>query len=243
MDMRQKRSTPAHSQPESRARRAVVAGALGAAAGMTLAGTATGRFEVLHASPDAPPIDVYLGARLLQTGLTYQAFSKRYITPAGQQQLRVFAQGADPNGAPLIGANLNIEPGQRYIIAVCNRAATLEVVPYLEAATPAAGQTTLRFIHLEPGRPNLDVLNAAGGAVIIDDIGFKAAKTATIPAGAYTLQIRQRDNGAIIAATTPITLGSAQANTLFRFAPAGGTVTRAAGSPEPATLVLKPSRR
>jgi Domain of unknown function (DUF4397) len=232
------------------ARRTFIAAAmLGAASLATTAGTATTRFEVLHASPDAPPVDLYVGSIPLQSGLAYTQFSRRYVIAPATYQIRVFQQGADPNGTPLLTIPVGLEPNQRYLIVIANRVQTLEGVVYQEPpgggegpSVPPGAQATIRLINLDPGSPPLDVFDVGGNVVIIPDVAFKVAKQTTLPQANLTLQLRQSGTANILVSIAPTNFPGGRISTLIRFAPSAAARARAAGEPQPQELVLKRSR-
>lgn len=225
------------------ARRTFIAAAvLGAASLVTTAGTATTRFEVLHASPDAPPVDLYVGSIPLQSGLAYTQFSRRYVIAPGTYQIRVFQQGADPNGTPLLTIPVGLEPNQRYLIVIANRVQTLEGVVYQEPPAPSAAQATVRLINLDPGSPALDVFDVGANAVIIPDVAFKVAKQTTVPQANLTLQLRQAGTANVLVSIAPTNFPGGRISTLIRFAPSAAARARSVGEPQPQELVLKRSR-
>jgi hypothetical protein len=207
------------------------------------AGTQVARFEVLHASPDLPAIDLYAGSIRIQQGLNYTQFSKRFVIATGTHQIRVFLAGADPNSPPILNIPIGLEPEQRLLVGIVNRAATLEGVAYLEPALPPAGQAMIRFINLEPGVPALDVVDAGNGAVLIPDVGFKTVKTATVPQATLTLQLRQAGTSNVVVSVAPTNFPGGAVSTLIKFAPEANVSARSVGAPPASPLILKRRNR
>ncbi len=234
------------AQSFTRTRRALIAaaaiGVVGAAR-RAQAGTQVARFEVLHASPDLPAIDLYVGSIPIQQALNYTQFSKRFVIATGTHQVRVFQAGADPNGPPILTVPIGLEPDQRFLVCVVNRAATLEGVAYLEPALPPAGQALIRFINLEPGSPPLDVVNSADGAVLIPDVAFKASKTVTVPQQTLTLQLRQAGTSNVVVSIAPTNFPGGVVSTLIKFAPDANVNARSVGAPPASPLILKRRNR
>ncbi len=227
-------------------RRQFIAGGLGASAALMLsnraahAGTAVARFEILHASPDTSPVDLYIGTFKLQESLSYTQFSKRFVVNTGTYSIRVFNAGGDPNGPPLREFPVGFEPNQRFLVCLVNVAASLEGAAYLEPSAPPAGQATLRLINLEPGSSPLDLVNAANNGVIIPDVAFKTAKTATIPEANLTLQLRQTGTANVVMSISPTNFPGGVVSTLIKFAPEANVArARAVNEPPPRQLVLR----
>jgi hypothetical protein len=224
-------------------RRAFLAGGVGLSASiataLTSAGTAVARFELLHASPDLQPVDAYIGGFRLQAGLPYTQFSKRFVINTGTYSIRVYPAGGDPNAPPLREIPVGFEPNQRFLVGLVNVAASLEGVAYLEPPLPAAGQATIRLINLEPGSPPLDLVDATNNAVLIGDVAFKTAKSATVPQTNLTLQLRQTGTANVVLAIAPTNFPGGNVSTLIKFAPEPAVAqARAAGQPLPPSRQL-----
>jgi hypothetical protein len=207
--------------------------------------TTTSRFEVLHASPDAPALDVYIGNTKLVTGLQYTKFSpRRYVLPAGSYNIRVYQAGSDPNASPiLLQTNVTFETNKRYLFAIGGRMGGLQPFNFEEPAKPPAAQTLIRFINLDPSIPSIDVLNSADSSVLIDDTTFGAAKSAApLNAGSYALTLRQHGTATIIANVPSTSYPGGTINTLIKFASPSGTALAQGVVIDPGVIVLQRKR-
>ncbi len=227
-------------------RRRFLAGAgtavLGMASFATTAGTSTTVLEILHAAAGTPALDLYVDGVPLQPGLAFTQFSPRYRITARSWQLRVFPQGADPNGAPLITVPIALDANGRYLVALAGRDQQLEGVAYLEPAAPAAGRATLRMINLDPGAPPIDVVDSATNGILIGNVPYKAAKSATIPQANLALQLRQTGTANVLVSIAPTNFPERKISTIIRFAPDSATRARAVNEAPPPQLVIKRSR-
>jgi hypothetical protein len=227
-------------------RRALLgAGFAGAALAITrsaTAGTQTARFEVLHASPDAPNVDLYVENVPIQSGLSYTQFSKRFVIATGSYQIRVFPTGADPNGAPALVIPIGLEPNQRFLLAITNRLPSLEGAAYLEPAAPPAGQALIRLINLDPGSPALDLVDVGTGAILIPEVGFKAGKNAMVPQATLTLQLRQSGTANVVMAIAPSNFPGGTVSTVIKFAPDATVRARSVGETQPNQLIIRRRR-
>jgi hypothetical protein len=242
--MSRQRTNPLDSAAVSR--RGFLAGSLGlgALALSTSAGTAVGRFEVLHASPDAPPVDLYIGNFQLQAGLSYTQFSRRFVINTGTYGVRVYQAGADRNGPPLRDIPIPIEPNSRTLLCLVNVFASLEGVAYAEPAAPPAGQATLRLINLEPGSPPLDLVDITNGAntILLTAVAFKEQKSVTLPQANLQLQLRQTGTPNVVMTIAATNFPGGIVSTLIKFAPEPATNqarARSVTEPAPRQLVLR----
>jgi len=124
-----------------------------------------GALNIVHASPDAPAIDVYVDGMKAVSGLSYRKGSGNVDTPSGAHKVEVRAAGAAAMDAPLWSNYLLVQEGQKILLAAVGRAAestgptkfTLLAEPF---GTTEAGKVRLRLLHASPSAPQLDV--AAG---------------------------------------------------------------------------------
>ena len=153
-----------------------------------VAGAATATVDVLHASPDAPPVDVYANGKRVIRSLRY-GLDKEVRVVAGNAQLQVFVAGANPKTAtPVISATVSLEPDKYYIVAAVNTVDKIEALVIPEPPLPQAGNALLRVINIDPAGPALDLVDAGdNNKVIIDNVAFKDIKTSEIKAGTYIL--------------------------------------------------------
>ncbi len=180
----------------------VAAGSLAAAVGMRIAcgGTQPSSFRVLHAVPDAGELDVYVARTRIAAGLRYTQFSRWWSYPAASLPVRVFNKGSDPNTPPLLATNVSVDLDKRYVIAIANYLAKLEVVPFASLPPAPRGQFSIRLAHLAPsiGRLELRLLNNPTGLV---EANFREGVATSLLPGSYTFQVRDATT-----ATTYVTL-------------------------------------
>ena len=88
---------------------ALLAGTLLATQAPVAAGAATAFVDVLHASPDAPPVDVYANGKRVIRNLSY-TFDKEVRVVAGNAQIQVYVAGANPKTATEVDPPVNCRP-------------------------------------------------------------------------------------------------------------------------------------
>lgn len=149
--------------------------------------------RVLHASPDAPPVDVYAENQTFLTNLTFGNVSEYTELPPGTYNVTVTAAG-DRDAVVFDGA-VTFEPGAVTVAATGavgpNASADFGLVGYADnASRPAENESALSVVHLSPDAPTVDV-TTAGGAVVAENLTFRnASDYVTVPAGNYTAEIR-----------------------------------------------------
>lgn len=113
--------------------------------------------RVFHASPDAPAVDVYANGSLIAANLRYRGFTEYLTIPPGQYTVQAFAAGTTSN--PVINTNVEIPAQSIFTAAAVGRLANigLQLIPDpLIQRVP--GRAYVRFGHLAPGAPNVDVV-------------------------------------------------------------------------------------
>ena len=146
--------------------------------------------NVVHASPDAPAVDVYLDGALALEGLEFGEFSGWVPVPAGDHQVQVTPAGEMADAA-VIDAMVTVEAGMAYHVAATGTVAEIAPAIYpVDLSAPADGNARVRVIHTSPDAPAVDVA-VAGGDVLIGDLAFPDASDALeVPAGTYDLEVR-----------------------------------------------------
>lgn len=148
----------------------------------------TARVRVVHASPDAPAVDVYLNDSKAITNLAFKASSDFAAVPAGSYAVKVTATGATD---AVISATLPLEAGQSYTVVAVGRLADITARVYQDDTSAlAAGKARLRVIHASPNTPGVDVA-VTGGPVLITNLAFpNASDNLTVDAGTYNVEVR-----------------------------------------------------
>lgn len=224
---------------------AILAGAmLLSNADVTRAVTRSACFRILHASPDAPNLDVYVNRTRVADGIAYTQFSqRRWCIAATIVLVRAFPAGADPNTtAPLVSSNITMAFSRSYVIAVADRLQRLQVVA-LENPTPPPGRFGLRVAHLAVDVGGVD-LAVTDGAVWLFNIVFPTAQTTTQPAGVYALELRQAGTPTVLASLGTLTFRSRERKTIYVLAPSAATTMDAAarGATAPLLTFVEPDR-
>jgi hypothetical protein len=146
--------------------------------------------NVIHASPDAPAVDVYLDGTQALTGLAFGNASGWVAVPAGDHQVQVTATGAAIDTA-VIDAMVTLEAGAAYEVAATGLlAAITPAINQVDLSTLADGSARVRVIHASPDAPAVDVA-VTGGDVLVPNLAFPAASPyLEVPAGSYDLEVR-----------------------------------------------------
>ena len=149
------------------------------------------RVRVLHLSPDAPKVDVYVDGTSTLTAVPFKTATKHVQVPAGTHSVEVRPAGSASGGSRLATADATLAPGAAYTLAAVGLAAKLQVMVLEDDFTaPPAGKAKLRGIDASPQSPPIDIA-IAGGPVLFRNLTFpEATRFATIDAGPTALEVR-----------------------------------------------------
>lgn len=141
-----------------------------------------GRLRVVHASPDAPAVDVYVdGAKVLEA-LPYKEYSEYLPLPAGAHEIRVNVTGTQTT---VLQAAPSVEAGRDYTaiaVGFATKAPALSLILLADDnSLPDQGQIKLRAIHAAASAPAVDIYVTTpfetldGKTPVLKDVPFAAA--------------------------------------------------------------------
>ena len=169
---------------------------------------------VIHASPDAPGVDLLVDdVKQNTSALTYPQNTGYLKVNAGSRNLKVNVAGTTTT---VINANVTLEQDKSYsVFAIDSVKKISAVVVADDLSTPAAGKAHVRFIHLSPNAPAVDIA-VDGGAVVFPNTSFKVGTAFTpLDAGTYDLEVRVAGTQTVALDLDPLTLEAGKIYTVF----------------------------
>ena len=146
--------------------------------------------RVVHNSPDAPPVDIFVNGQRAIENLAFGEATDLVALPSGDVDVAVAPAGSPATDA-VISATLPLESCASYEVAAVGKLADIgaQVYPIDTAAIPD-GKARVRAIHNSPDAPAVDVA-VKGGPVLFSNLAFpNASDYAEVDAGTYDLEIR-----------------------------------------------------
>jgi len=184
-----------------------------------------GRVLVVHASPDAPSVDLLVDdTKVNSSALAFPNNTGYLNVEAGDRNFKVNAAGTSNS---VINANAMVEPNTNYSLFAINRLSNIEPLLIVDDLTaPASGKAHVRLVHLSPDAPAVDV-TLTDGTVIFGNISFKSGTAFTpLDAGTYNLQARVAGTSTVALEIPNVTLQAGKIYTVF----ARGFLTPPAGN-------------
>src|SRR5215211_731109 len=148
--------------------------------------------RLVHAAPDAPPVDVYLNDAEIAQNLEFGAVTEYVAVPSGDGRgVRVTATGT-PVEEAVIDTNLDFDPGQAYELLVTGGGDDLEVtITGTDLRPLAEGQARVRVIHASPDAGAIDIGVQGSEDNLFEGVDFRnATDYIVLDAGDYTLEVR-----------------------------------------------------
>lgn len=149
--------------------------------------------NIIHASPNAPAVDVYLDGAKALSGLKFGKDSGWVAVPAGGHEIQVTATGADLSSA-VVDAKVTLSEGVAYEAAATGLLANITVqvrrvdlAPVGSADKPMA---RIRVVHASTDAPAVDIA-VKGGDVLVSDLAYPhTSGWLEVPADTYDLEVR-----------------------------------------------------
>ena len=166
--------------------------------------------RVIHASPDAPPVNVQISSRTYNkeiSNLDYAASSGYESVRSGRRDVTVEAIIPGGNLDVLSEPGFKFDMGQRYNVLAVGKVAEdpsvdgdeLDLLLVEEsAANPGAGEVAVAVVHASADAPEVDVYVTAPGTDVSDpnlfpnftfDFKDPAVDAGSLPAGKYDITV------------------------------------------------------
>ena len=170
--------------------------------------------RVLHASPDAPAVDIKVNDTNVLTSVAFGTISDYIPVDAGTYNIKVCAAGTT---TCVIDADLTFVDGKKYTVAATNLLASIEAQVIEDAAVLDAGNAQVRVVHFSADTPAVDVLTQDGTTTVVDNLSYPNATTyLALPANTYDLKVcANADNSVCPLDPAPLTLSAGTAYSVF----------------------------
>ena len=173
----------------------------------------TSLVKVIHASPDAPGVDLLVDNTVAGTNLTFPNNTGYLTVNSGTRNVKVNVTGTQTT---VIEANVDFMKDMNYSVFAVNSVANIEPLLIQDDLTaPAQGKAHVRFIHLSPDAPAVDI-TLTDGTVVFGNKAFKEFTAFTpIDAGTFDLQVRVAGTNIVALDLPGITVESGKIYTVF----------------------------
>ncbi len=197
----------------------------------------TAKVNVVHASPNAPGVDLLVdGVKVNSSALAFPDNTGYLSVNAGARNFKVNVTGTSTT---VIDVTPTLTKDANYTVFAIDSVSKISPLLLVDDLTaPAAGKAHIRFIHLSPNAPAVDVsvVGQAAGVGIFTNRSFNKTITAAqyaftpVDAATYDLEVRVAGTTTVALNLPDITLTAGKIYTVFAKGFLGGTGAQALGA-------------
>jgi len=150
----------------------VAAGALALTAAIPASAAGDAMVRVLHGSPDAPSVDVFVNDGKVEalSGAEFGDLTDYVAVPGGSYSVKVCAT-ADNTVCPIGPVDLTFEASKKYTVAASDLLAQIKANVFTDGKA-TAGKASVRVIHLSADTPAVDVLTQDGATKVVENLAY-----------------------------------------------------------------------
>lgn len=160
------------------------------------------RLRAVHASPDAPNVDILVDGQIVAADIAYKGFLDYAPLPPGNRNIKVDVSGTSTS---VIDVTQPLAAGVNYTVLAVGLAATstIEALPLVDDLTrPAPGSAKVRVVHASPDAPNVDVL--VDDTIVLSNVAFKEfSDYLEVPAGVTNFKVNATGTALTVIDVTP----------------------------------------
>ncbi|MGW9099448.1 DUF4397 domain-containing protein [Priestia megaterium] len=154
--------------------------------------------RIVHASPDAPAVDIFVDDKALVEGAKFKDVSNSLPLSGGSHKVEVYEAKTKGTKDSIIEATLVVDGGKSYTVAAVNKAENLELQAFTNNKQGMDGKASLRVAHLSPDAPAVNV-GPKGAAPLFKELSFKSISGyQVVNPGSYDLSVSTADGKEIL---------------------------------------------
>ncbi|PGZ97413.1 hypothetical protein COE51_14025 [Bacillus pseudomycoides] len=127
--------------------------------------------RILHASPDAPTVDIVINGQKVVKNISFKQYSPYLSLTQGQYRVDIVPVGDE---TPIFSALVPVMGNHVYTLAIAGNVDKLQLLPLTDNTPLPYGQAKIRFVHLSPDTPEIDVA-LKDGEKLFEKVAFKQA--------------------------------------------------------------------
>ncbi len=149
------------------------------------------RVRVLHAAPGIGNVDIYLNGMRILKNFPYKKLTHYLSLPKGKYQIDVYP--VDNLTSTLMSRKVEVAPDKMYTLAATGSDKNFYLLAFEDEPHVPTGEAKLRFVHLSPDTPPVDVA-VKHGDTAFSAIPFRKA-TPYLGVTPMTLDLEVRPTG------------------------------------------------
>lgn len=204
--------------------------AVSALMGCLIAGAASAgpaNVKVVHASPDAPPVDITVNGAVAFANLPFQ--SGTVYAPLAPDTYNVGVNVAGTS-TTVFSTPLTVAADTNYSVVAVGRVGTtgeFGVLPLVDNNTLIADRARIRFVHASPNAPAVDI-TLTDGTILFGNVSFRGVGDyISVPGGSYDLQVRVAGTSTVALNVPGVGFGNNTVTTVYAMGLLGGAGVQA----------------
>lgn len=181
-----------------------------------------GYVRVLHAVPNAPAVDIYANDNILIKNLEFGGLTKYIPIPEGSYKISIYATGDTKN--PVIEAILDVVKNKIITVAAIGMLEDIDLIGIYDTAENNSEENAMvRFIHLSPNAPAVDI-TLPDGTVLFENVAYMGITPyISVPEGEYTLQVRPTGTDTVVLTVPDVELEGGNVYSVYALGLVGET--------------------
>jgi len=188
---------------------------------------APARLRVVHASPDAPNVDVYVDSNVVAQNVPYATASQYLDASSGTHTIKITPAGST---TAVTSLSQNFSSKTDYTALAVGDVSNISILALQDDNTaPASGQIKLRVVHASPSAGPVDIYVTAPGTDIntetptLTNVPFKGvSQYLAVPAGSYEVRVTPTGTKIVAIDSGTVALSAGQIRTAVALDAAGG---------------------
>lgn len=154
--------------------------------------------RVMHDSPDAPPVDVYVNGERVLENIGYTVTTEYLQVAPGQQFIQVVPTGQGVENA-VIEAMVDLIRGEPYTVVAVNNVANIQALVLSDKdENLPADLASVRVIHASSNTGAFDIRPVGSEIPFLTDQFFTSADYVSLPPGVYQFEVLSSETGELL---------------------------------------------
>lgn len=178
--------------------------------------------RVLHAVPNAPAVDIYIDGEMAIDDLTYGTLAGYVPISSGPHKIEIYP--SDTMQTPILSGMVNLKDNTYYTLSAAGKPNSIELVVVEDYDRLVPKNTSLvKFIHLSPNAPAVDITTPEGQK-IFSSVTYKTATPyLEVKPGIYDFQVRPAGQNTVVLGVPDVKLEGGEAYSIYALGQVGAT--------------------
>lgn len=171
------------------------------------------RVRVLHASPDAPAVDIVIDGATVLEDVSFGQLSDYLSVKPGRYHVQV--KPANASSPIVIDQMVSLRGHRDYTIAAIDNLSEIRPLVTKDRTWNVSGRGRVRVVHASPDAPAVDIA-VKNGPVVFQHVAFgESTKYLKLNQGTYDLEVRLAGTTQVVASLPNTTIENGKLYTVY----------------------------